>query len=264
MPITTRPEDADQYGDEDHWTHVMELLFVPAIEAAGFEAVRPVSKGSSMIHADIVQNLEKSDMVLCDLSAANPNVFFELGVRTSLDRPMALVKDEQTSIPFDLRGVNVHTYQSSIPVWDIEVERQRLTEHILDADQTCGGGNPLWRQFGLTMRAQEVDPSESPTDAALTLLAAQVDKLTQLVVLGERREKSTMTLNDVVDLVDAYGAGNNREWSVRTAEDAVRVISRGAIPIQDRAVFQQWEKDFGHPITVARLIKRRPSGKTDG
>jgi len=36
MPITTTDEVARRYNDADHWTHVMEELFIPAIEAAGF------------------------------------------------------------------------------------------------------------------------------------------------------------------------------------------------------------------------------------
>lgn len=41
--------------------------------------------------------VEEADMVLCDMSRLNANVFFELGIRTALDRPAALVKDDQTT-----------------------------------------------------------------------------------------------------------------------------------------------------------------------
>ena len=57
----------------------MEQLFIPAIEAAGFEAVPPLSEGSEWIHAKIIQQLIQADMVLVDLSSHNPNVFFKLG-----------------------------------------------------------------------------------------------------------------------------------------------------------------------------------------
>lgn len=81
MPITTRKEQSEAYGDTQHWRHVMDHLFVPAIEKAGFEPKLPMSTGTEMIHAEIVKNLETCDLVLVDLSSLNPNVFFELGVR---------------------------------------------------------------------------------------------------------------------------------------------------------------------------------------
>ncbi|WP_344341237.1 hypothetical protein, partial [Streptomyces rhizosphaericus] len=93
MPITTHEHEAKIYDDPEHWDHVMEHLFVPAIEAAGYTAIRPAASGTDLIHSRIIQNLEQADFVLCDLSQSNANVFFELGVRTSLNKPIALVSD---------------------------------------------------------------------------------------------------------------------------------------------------------------------------
>jgi hypothetical protein len=38
-----------------------------------------MSKGSEIIQADIIRNLHAADLVLCDLSTLNANVFFEFG-----------------------------------------------------------------------------------------------------------------------------------------------------------------------------------------
>ena len=47
----------------------------------------PTASGSDLIHAKIIKNLETADLVLCDMSALNPNVFFEFGMRTALNKP---------------------------------------------------------------------------------------------------------------------------------------------------------------------------------
>lgn len=171
MPITTHPHQAETYrGDLEHWIHVMDHLFVPAIEAAGFAPVKPISKGSAMIHADIVKRLETCDMVLCDLSGENPNVFFELGVRTSLDKPIAIVRDDKTRIPFDLGGTNVHEYSSALDPWTLDADVSGVAQHLRDAEITCSGTNPLWQQYGLTIRAQEPSVDASPLEAKIDLL----------------------------------------------------------------------------------------------
>ena len=177
MPVATRKEHEDIYGDPQHWRHVMETLFVPAIEAAGMEPVLPSADGSEMIHGRIIENLSESAMVLCDLSSHNPNVFFELGVRTSMNLPVALVKDEQTTIPFDTSGINTWQYASSLKAWDIPKEIEALSEFLKKSVASCAGQNPLWRHFGLTIRANEPSSDESPTDARIDLLTAKVEEL---------------------------------------------------------------------------------------
>jgi hypothetical protein len=180
MPITTKPTDASRYGDENHWQHVLEMLFVPAVEAAGFTAMRPVASGSHMIHGEIVRQLSTADLVLCDLSSHNPNVFFELGVRTSLNLPVALVSDEETPLAFDTAGMNTHKYDYRLNSWDIAEQQVRLSQHVQQCSTSCGGTNPMWRQYGLTIRAQEPVSTETPTDAKLDII---IDRFTSL---GER------------------------------------------------------------------------------
>lgn len=185
MPITTHAEHVERYGgDKDHWSHVMETLFVPAIEAAGFRPIRPIAEGSHLIHGLIIKNLSEADLVLVDLSSHNPNVFFELGVRTSLNLPIALVKDEHMTLPFDTSGINTHAYDSRLNVWDIEDERRALVKHLADSSASCGGENPLWRQFGLTMRASEPNAAESPLEAKVDLLASHLLTLEEQLAGG--------------------------------------------------------------------------------
>jgi hypothetical protein len=185
MPITTHVDEAKNYGDSEHWNHVMEHLFVPAIEAAGYQALRPVAEGSDLIHEKIIQQLEQADLVLCDLSSHNPNVFFELGIRTSLDKPVALVRDEHTTLPFDTSGLNTHSYGSALVPWDLPNQVTVLATHIERSVATCEGHNPLWRKFGLTLRAQEPIASESPEGARLNLLVSKVDELVNGLRTGE-------------------------------------------------------------------------------
>jgi len=177
MPITTPEAYAKQFNDADHFIHVLEYLFVPALKKGNYEVVSPISVGSELIHAAIIKNLEQCDLVLCDISGLNPNVFFELGIRTSLDKPVVLVKDSLTpAIPFDTSSINALTYDAGLRPWLLKSEIERLVEHISTTEARSDGRNPLWRFFGLT---QPAEPAlvDDPVEAKLDLLMAEISEL---------------------------------------------------------------------------------------
>jgi hypothetical protein len=190
MPVTTPVERVDSYGgDHEHFVHVLDVLFEPAIRSAGFEPVRPTAQGADLIHAEIVRNLEMADLVLCDISGANPNVFFELGIRTALDRPICMVRDHlTTSIPFDTGGLNFHTYSARLASWELDDEVARLTKHLTVTVERSNGRNALWRHFGLTQRGTEaiLAGAEPPEGAAMAVLLEEIRDLRSTVEERER------------------------------------------------------------------------------
>jgi hypothetical protein len=151
MPMTTPEHLHTTYRDgKDHFQHVLECLFVPAVEKAGFLPERPIAQGADLIQAEIVKWLESSEMVLCDISTLNPNVFFEFGMRTSFNKPICVVKDELvTKIPFDTAILNCQDYDSSIDPWRLENEINKLAEHIKLSRDRSKGENPFWKYLGI-------------------------------------------------------------------------------------------------------------------
>jgi hypothetical protein len=109
MPISTPAHMIDKYGgDNDHFSHVLSCLFLPAIRRAGFEPIPPLVERSRLIHAEIISNIENTDLLLCDMSTLNANVFFELGIRTALNKPVCIVKDEFTDpVPYYISGLKM-------------------------------------------------------------------------------------------------------------------------------------------------------------
>lgn len=175
MPVTTSRADAERYrGDDAHWLHVLESVFVPAVEQAGFRPIRPTTEGSDLIHSRIVRHLQDADMVLCDLSGHNPNVFFELGVRTATNLPIALVRDEHTELPFDTGGINTHSYRSALNAWEMPEEVASLARYLESSERACEGSNPLWRTFGLTLTATNPGPETSQEEARWELVSREL------------------------------------------------------------------------------------------
>jgi ribosomal protein L7/L12 len=182
MPISTPESMLPLYRDDkDHFQHVLECLFIPAIEKAGLKPIAPIAKGADVIHAEIIRNLESAELVLCDMSSLNANVFFELGIRTALAKPVCVLKDDATArVPFDMTVVNYHTYQSGLHPWALAKEIDAITEHIRQTRERSQGTNMLWRYFSMNQRA-ELSISKDPTGERLALMMAQMEGLSKKI-----------------------------------------------------------------------------------
>jgi hypothetical protein len=206
MPVTTPASYADDLRDTDHFSHVLKHLFTPALERAGYSVIPPKMLGAALIHAEIIKHLERADLVLADLSNHNPNVFFELGIRTSLNRPVVLVKDRRTAaIPFDLGTINVLDYDDSLATWTLDEEIQRLAEHVSNVPAHSTSGNAMWQYFGLTQRG---GPAEAGSlDGKVDLLLAEVTKLRlEPAAQGQLASAGLLTFNDQISyLFERYG-----------------------------------------------------------
>lgn len=163
MPITTPSNYLKTYSqDTEHFTHIFDCLLKPALNQAGYEAISPLTEGSKIIQADIIKNLERSDLVLVDLSTLNPNVLFELGVRTALNKPVCLIRDKHMEkIPFDIGSIHCPKYNPSLQAWDVSTHIATLTKHI---EKTALGdlkNNALWKHFRFSSKGE---PQEMATD----------------------------------------------------------------------------------------------------
>lgn len=156
MPITMPSHMLDKYSDgPDHFTHILTSLFIPAIEQAGFEPVPPTAKGSEIIQAGIITNLIEADIVLCDISCFNPNVFFEFGIRTALDKPTCVVKDDKSpEAAFDTAIIHYHTYKSPLYAHQKDDEILHLAKHVLDTLDNSNGQNAMWQLLGYEIAGQ--------------------------------------------------------------------------------------------------------------
>jgi nucleoside 2-deoxyribosyltransferase len=246
MPITTPASYADKLDDLEHFPHVLTHLFAPALMSAGLKLIPPTATGAEMIHAEIIKNLVNADFVLCDLSGLNANVVFELGVRTSLDRPVILVKDDLTDkTPFDISSINIATYDSALTPWSLDIEVPKLAEHIKEVVAVGDARNSMWKYFGLTRRAAPPAAGGNPVEAKLDLLLAEMMKLQstrphavppqegqveEISILRQKRGETSRVAEIIRPVLSECGV---REFIIRTTTSHGRSgyvvsISKGA------------------------------------
>jgi hypothetical protein len=130
------------------------------------------------------------------MSTLNANVFFELGIRTSLNKPVCLVKDDLTDkVPFDTSIINYHTYSSALNPWELKEEIEKLTTHITDTLTKSSGKNALWKYFGLSATA-EAPSQKGGEEDRLAFITLQLDGLRKKI-----EEQGQMFISSVAHLI---------------------------------------------------------------
>ncbi len=109
-------------------------MIKPAVQKAGLQCIRADEiVHSGTIDTPMYKQLLEADVVIADLSTANPNAFYELGVRHAL-RPFTtiIVAEEKLGYPFDVNHTVIRRYKhlgDDIGVGDA----QRFTAEIVKA-----------------------------------------------------------------------------------------------------------------------------------
>jgi hypothetical protein len=108
-------------------------IYVPAIRDAGFEPVRAdelFSTGS--VVEQIWEQIEKSKVLLAELTDKNANVFYELGLAHAAGKPVVFTAGRVDDVPFDLRHLRVIVYETREPLWADKLQRL-ITDYLRNA-----------------------------------------------------------------------------------------------------------------------------------
>ena len=97
MPFSqSSPEHTKEYWD-NHYNNFLK----PLIESASLEAYRSYPLRSAIVE-QIVKDLITAPVVVADLTDANPNVYWELGVRQSFKYCTITIEQHGTELPFNI------------------------------------------------------------------------------------------------------------------------------------------------------------------
>ena len=159
MPFGDKPDPTG--GKNIDFNRIYEQGIRPAIDDAGMEPIRAdEEKTGGIIHQPMFERLLLCDFAIADLTTANANVFYELGVRHTA-RPATTVTIFATrqpipfdvnflrSLPYDLGSDNAH----NTPHWS-----QRQLAHTADMlSVPAHDPIPALDQLGLQHALVQVD-----------------------------------------------------------------------------------------------------------
>lgn len=111
---------------EDEWTGIYECMIKPAVTGSrlGFDCERAKPLTGAFIR-DILEGLNRADVVIADLTDRNPNVCYELGIRHTLKKRTILTAQDIEDVPSDLRSYWVITYEKDLTGADKFKQRVR-------------------------------------------------------------------------------------------------------------------------------------------
>lgn len=139
------------------WDEVLE----PACVAFGVTPVRADKiSDTGEIPDQIFTYLRDSEIVIADLSHANPNVMYELGLRHSVPGKITIQIGEQGFLPFDVTTIRTIKFRRS------ESGRISARNDLMDALRTAlnGGGTPL-RATSVFTAGATLSDAERSSDA---------------------------------------------------------------------------------------------------
>jgi hypothetical protein len=94
---------------------IYRAVIKPEAEKLGFKVMRIDEVNQpGIIFQDIQRRIEEANVVIAEISAANQNVFYEVGYAHALQKPTILLAQRGKELPFDIRSYRVIFYEDSI------------------------------------------------------------------------------------------------------------------------------------------------------
>lgn len=219
---------------EGHWIEVLSIV-TSAIESAGFSA-NLVSNGDEVgiIHKRIIQNLYDNPIVVCDVSAKNPNVMFELGMRLAFDKPTIIIKDDQTSYSFDTAPIEHLEYPRDLRFSKIVEFRERLASKVKATHakaQNDPSYTPFLKHFGefkvARIEKEEVSGQEFILEELRNLRVA-IQRSEQRAITQRKRHDVETVHPERIELILDDLSSEQIERAISVANDWPAVLDAAA------------------------------------
>jgi len=272
MPFGQKPDSTGALIDFDA---IYRDLIRPAIEEANLEPIRADEElTGGIIHKAMFERLVLCEFGVADLTTANANVFYELGVRHAV-RPCTTlaVYSDGSRLPFDVNLLRAIPYkiQGGVPV-DVEQSRVALTS-LLRSARNQSVDSPVYQ---LLEGYPEIKHEKTDVFREQVSYAADVkERLAKARRVGvdalRSIEEQLGELGDVeagilVDLFLSYR-------DVKAWDDMVRLVERMSKPLANSVLVQEQlamalnragRSDEAERILRRVIEKAGPSSETYG
>jgi hypothetical protein len=273
---------SDGTGTSIDFDAVYELVIAPAIRAAHLEPIRADEEiTGGIVHKPMFERLILCEYAVADLTFANANVFYELGVRHAI-RPYStvLLFAAGTRLPFDVeldRGLSYSLGVSGEPS-DIETARAQLTAR-LEAARDASVDSPV---FQLIEGFPLIDRLKTDVFRdQVQYSAVWKERLAQARSLGEEKEerlnavraaeRDLGNLRDVetgilIDLFLSYRAVEGYEEMVSLVERMPRPLAKTPLVREQLGLALNRLKRRGEAerVLLTLIEERGPSSETYG
>lgn len=100
---------------DDRFDRIWDQVIRRAAEEEGFHPIRiDEVTGANPILEDIQRHVAEAAVVIAEITPVNANVFYEVGYADALNKPLVLLAQRGTKLPFDIQGYRTVFYEDVI------------------------------------------------------------------------------------------------------------------------------------------------------
>jgi tetratricopeptide (TPR) repeat protein len=257
---------------------VYKEMIAPGIEEADLEPIRAdEEKVGGVIQKPMFERLALCEYAVADLTTANANVFYELGIRHAIrPRSTVLMFHAESRLPFDvldLRAIPYKLSETGLPM-DVEPSRQALAQ-MLKAAREIEVDSPLFQHL---TEMVPPDIKRLKTDVFRERVEYSADMKQQLAAAREEGLEALRVIEaDLDPLEDAEGGVVIDLYlsyrDVSAWEDMVRLSKAMSRHLQETVIVQEQlglalnrigEGQEAERVLEDLLKRRGPSSETYG
>lgn len=279
MPFGIKPNAA---GATVNFDAVYEKLIAPAIRDAGMEPLRADEEvKGGIIHKPMFERLLLCDYAVADLTTANANVFYELGVRHATRQwsTVSIFAKGGSQLPFDVALLRALPYQlgpDGTP-GNVDADKQALTELLREARRAAqdkpATDSPLYQ-----LVEDYPNISHTKTDVFREQVRYSAEQKAKLAVARKQGLDSVRAVGKelepiaekesglVIDLFLSYRAVKGWEEMVALAGKMARPLAETVL-VQEQlamALNRLGQSDEAERVLTELIEKRGPSSETHG
>jgi hypothetical protein len=274
MPFGKKPDGTGGTVDFDA---VYKEVISPAIEAAGMQPLRADEEmGGGIIHKPMFERLILCEYAVADLTTANANVFYELGIRHAA-RPWStvLIYVDKARLPFDVAPLRAIPYQLAAGGTPADAEDiSAVIAERLDRARDAVPDSPIYELV-------EDFPNVDHTKTDIFRDQVQYSTSVKAKLAGARDAQDILAIREieselepiedqeagiVVDLLLSYRA-------VRGWKEMISLTARMSAPLAETVMVQEQlafalnrdgQGERAERVLLELLEKRGPSSETYG
>lgn len=205
MPFGKKPDPAS--GSTIDFDRIYKNALEPAIKDAGMDSIRAdEERTGGIIHKPMFERLLLCDYAIADLTTANANVFYELGVRhTARPRTTLTIFAKQQPIPFDVNYLQSLPYElgknNAFGKKEARALRDLVAQKLSDLrDMTVNQAPVDSPVFTLLSDWRPGDITRLKTDVFRDRVQANEDLKHRLAMIREKNKKPDVRAEAQADL----------------------------------------------------------------
>jgi hypothetical protein len=142
-PIGEEGSEVRAHADE-----VFDHLIEPALSEFNIKAVRSDRMNEpGKISDQMYRAIFGHDLCIAVLTFANPNVYYELAIAQSAGRPVIVLVEKGTALPFDVADLRTLTYDLRITSYKSRTYITKLSLMLEELKQAGWRGQDVFRQY---------------------------------------------------------------------------------------------------------------------